>query len=163
MPAKYLATRIPAAIGFTVKVWVQLVENGGQEEEYVNVTVATPPHTDGAPVLSFVRTPLQPPLALAAASQFAKATFICACVCKTGETYGAGQFKLTTGAGVTENEAVQVCVAPQSLVTVKVTVVLPPQASGAPVLLFETTALQPPEAVVVVSQFANFALMLTCV
>jgi hypothetical protein len=42
----------------------------------------------------------------------------------------------------------------QPLVTVKVTVLDPPQALGAPVLLFERTALHPPELVAVASQAA---------
>ena len=55
----------------TVKVAWQVVVNGAQVLVYVNVTVVEPPQLEGAPVLLFVRTPLQPPEALAVASHAA--------------------------------------------------------------------------------------------
>jgi hypothetical protein len=64
----------------TVNVAVQVVVNGAQLLVYVNVTVVEPPQAGGAPVLLFVSTPLQPPLADAVASHVAKAVFTAACV-----------------------------------------------------------------------------------
>ena len=52
----------------TVNVAEHVVVNGSQVLVYVNVTVVEPPQEDGAPVLSFVMTPLQPPLADAVAN-----------------------------------------------------------------------------------------------
>lgn len=70
---------------------------------------------------------------------------------------------LTGGAGLTVNVAEQVFGASQSLVTVNVTVVVPPQANGAPVLLLVNTGLQPPVAETVANQMANLELMAACV
>jgi hypothetical protein len=44
----------------------------------VKVTVVEPPQAKGAPVLSLVNTPLQPPLAEAVANQVEKAVLIAA-------------------------------------------------------------------------------------
>jgi hypothetical protein len=52
----------------TVNVAEHVLVNGSQVLVYVNVTVVAPPQADGAPVLSFVNTPLQPPLADAVAN-----------------------------------------------------------------------------------------------
>ena len=71
----------------------------------------------------------------------------------------AGQVKLTLGAVVTVNEALQVLVASQLLVTVQVTVLEPPQAAGAPVLLLLMETLHPPELEKVFSQLVNLVLM----
>ena len=69
----------------------------------------------------------------------------------------------TAGAVVTVKVAVQVLGASQLEVTVKVTVVEPPQAGGAvpPELL--SALLQPPEKEAVVFQVANLASMEDCV
>jgi hypothetical protein len=118
-----------------------------------------PPQALGAPVLLFVRTPLQPPLALAVASQVAKAVFIAACVWQAAAVVLVGQVSTTVGAEATVKVAWQVVVnGAQLLVYVKVTVVEPPQALGAPVLLFVRTPLQPPLAEAVANQAANAAL-----
>lgn len=69
----------------------------------------------------------------------------------------------TGGAGETVNVAVHVCVALQSLVTVNVTVLLPPHAEGAPVLLLLNTGLHPPDMDVEASQSAYFASITDCV
>ena len=56
----------------TVKVEVQIVVVGAQLLVYVNTTVrviAVAEQMEGAPWLSFVSTPLQPPVAVALASQ----------------------------------------------------------------------------------------------
>ena len=63
---------------------------------------------------------------------------------------------------MTVNVAVQVFGTSHELVTVKVTVLTPPHASGAPLLLLLKAALQPPEKLTVVSQLANLASMTAC-
>jgi hypothetical protein len=57
------------------------------------------------------------------------------------------------------NVAEQVFGDSQSLVTVNVTVVVPPHANGAPVLLFVNTGLHPPVAETVASHVVNLALI----
>ena len=69
-----------------------------------------------------------------------------------------GQVK-TTGEELTVKVAMQVFGASQLLVTVKVTVLLPPHAGGAPVLLLVSTELQPPLNETVASQVAYFESM----
>lgn len=64
----------------TVKVAWQVVVNGAQVLVYKKVTVVDPPQAAGAPVLLLVKTPLQPPVPLAVASQVEKAIFTAACV-----------------------------------------------------------------------------------
>jgi hypothetical protein len=76
----------------------------------VKVTVVEPPHAEGAPVLLFVRTPLQPPLAEAVASQVAKAWSTCACVWQAAAVVLVGQVSTTVGAAATVKVAVQVVV-----------------------------------------------------
>ena len=56
--------------------------------------------------------------------------------------------------GRTVKVALQVLGLSQELVTVKVTVLEPPQANGAPVLLLDKAALHPPVKLAVVSQVA---------
>jgi hypothetical protein len=74
-----------------------------------------------------------------------------------------GQVNTTAGALVTANVAEHVLLGSQELVTVNVTVAVPPQANGAEALLLEIAALHPPLNVAVVNQVANFALMAACV
>ena len=62
----------------------------------------------------------------------------------------------TAGVVVTVNTEVHVTVVWQSEVTVNVTVTEPPQALGAPLLLFESTLLQPPVTDAVANHAANF-------
>ena len=69
----------------------------------------------------------------------------------------------TAGAAVTEKVAEQLMGPSQSLVTVKVTVVEPPQAFGAPELLLFNMELHPPLTVAVASQSLNFWLIAVCV
>ena len=64
---------------------------------------------------------------------------------------------------MTVNTAEQVSFAWQLEVTVQVTVVEPPQAGGAPVLLFDILALHPPEVLAVASQLVKAVLMAACV
>jgi len=61
---------------------------------------------------------------------------------------------VTAGAEVTVKVAVQITGAWQELVTVNVTIELPPQAGGAPALLFVNDELQPPLVVTPASHAA---------
>jgi hypothetical protein len=106
--------------------------------------------------------PLQPPLKLLVLTQFCKAILSCARVWHNGRMSGLGQVSDGGGAAVTVKVAWQVCV-PQSLVLVNVTVVLPPQNEGAPVLLLVKMPLQPPLALAVASQLAKAVLTAACV
>lgn len=85
----------------TVKVAVQVVDNGAQVLVYVNVTVVEPPQADGAPVLSLVNTPLHPPVAVAVANHVAKALFTAACVWQAVVVVFVGQVNTTVGAAAT--------------------------------------------------------------
>jgi hypothetical protein len=76
----------------------------------VKVTVVLPPQADGAPVLLFVKTPLQPPLAVAVASHVAKAALTAACVWHAAAVVLVGQVSTTGGAAGTVKVAVQVVV-----------------------------------------------------
>ncbi len=69
-----------------------------------------PPHAAGAPVLLSVNTPLQPPLADAVASQFAKAVFTAACVWHAGAVVLVGHVNTTDGEAGTVKVAWQVVV-----------------------------------------------------
>ena len=80
-----------------------------------------------------------------------------ACVWQAASVTLEGQFITAGVAAVTVKVAVQVLLASQELVTVKVTVFEPPQAAGAPVLLLDNTPLQPPVKLAVANQVANFA------
>ena len=76
----------------------------------MKVTVVEPPQASGAPVLLFVKAPLQPPLALAVASQVAKAASTAACVWQAAAVVFVGQVSTTVGAAATVNVAWQVVV-----------------------------------------------------
>ena len=145
-------------LALTVKVRMQLTGDW-QSLVAVKVTVAVPPQALGATVLLLVKTVLQPPLTEAVASQAANFVSIAACDWQATSVTLVGQFKLTTGAIFTVKVRVQVTAAAQLDVTVKVTVAVPPQALGAPVLLFVKTALQPPLNEAVASQSAYFMLI----
>ncbi len=85
-----------------------------------------------------------------------------ACVWQAASVVTTGQIRLTAGAAVTVNVFVQVTFAWQLLVTVKVTVAVPPQAAGGPVLLFVKTALQPPLIMALFSHALYLVLMAAC-
>ena len=122
----------------------------------MKVTVVAPPQADGAPVLLFVNTPLQPPLADAVANQALKAVFTCACVKQDAVEVFTGHVSDITVGAVTVNVAEHVLInGSHVLVYVNVTVVAPPQADGAPVLSFVKTPLQPPLADAVANHAAN--------
>ena len=76
----------------------------------MNVTVVEPPQALGAPVLLFVKTPLQPPEALAVASHVAKAASTAPCVWQAAVVVFTGQVSTTVGAAATVNVAWQVVV-----------------------------------------------------
>jgi hypothetical protein len=75
----------------------------------------------------------------------------------------AGQVNVTGGAGVTLNVELHVFAGSQFEVTVKTTVLLPPHASGAPLLLLVITGLQPPLTDAVANQVANLESIVDCV
>jgi hypothetical protein len=156
----HVKTTAEAAV--TVKVRVQ-VSTIPQVDITVKVTVATPPQALGAPELLLVKTALQPPVTVAVASQAAYFVLIWACVWQAASVTFAAQVKLTAGAAVTVNVRVQVTGAWLLLLTVKVTVAVPPQAIGGPVLLLVKTALQPPVKVAIASQALYLVLMAACV
>ena len=119
----------------------------------MKVTVAVPPvHTDGATVLLLVKTPLQPPLADAVASQAANFTSIWDWVWQAASVTLAGQLSTKAGAAATVKVALQVTSAWQLLSAINIIVVVLPHAEGVPVLLFVNTRLHPPAAMAVASQ-----------
>ena len=121
----------------------------------VKVTLLVPPHLSGAPVLLLLKTGLHPPVREAVFSHALNLAFTVSCVKQIGSVLLVGQVKTTAGALVTVKVAIQETGGSQSLVTVKVTVVVPPHARGAPVLLLVSTGLQPPEKLTVANQAAN--------
>jgi len=74
-----------------------------------------------------------------------------------------GHVITNAGAGLTVNVDVHDFGTSHPLVTVKVTVAAPPQAFGAPELLFVTTGLHPPLTTIPVSHVLNLLLMVVCV
>ena len=133
-----------------------------------------PPQAAGAPVLLLVKTPLQPPVPLAEANHVEKAVLIAAWDWQAAAVVFVGQISTTGGAAVTVKVAWQVVpleigetgapfcpvgLGAQLFVYVKVTVVEPPQAEGAPVLLFVNTPLQPPLAEAVANQVEKAVLI----
>ena len=70
----------------------------------------------------------------------------------------AGQVNRTAGAVVTVKEALHVLFGSHELLTVNVTVFVPPQNDGAPVLLFDNDELHPPVVLTVASHAAYCAL-----
>jgi len=102
--------------------------------------------------------PLHPPLACAVASHAAKAASTAAWDWLAGIVVLCGQTNDTAGGGDTVKLALHVVVVgAQLLVYVKVTVVVPPQLLGAPVLLLLLAPLQPPLEVADASHAANSA------
>jgi hypothetical protein len=75
-------------------------------------------------------TPLQPPETVTEASQAENFVLMDAWVWHDTSFAAGGHTRATGGAGVTVNVAVQVLFASHWVVTVQVTVVAPPQASG---------------------------------
>ena len=121
----------------------------------MNVTVVEPPVAAGAPVLSFVRAPSQPPEALTLASQVAKAALMAAWVWPNGSVAFVGQLRTTGGDEVTVKVLWQVWVSgAQVLKTLKVTVFTSPHLDGEkfPSLLPVTS--QPPFELAVLIQLA---------
>ena len=75
----------------------------------------------------------------------------------------AGQVNTTAGAVVTVKEALHVLVGSHELVTVNVTVFVPPQNGGAPVLLLYNDGSHPPLVLTVASHAAYCASTADCV
>ena len=156
-PSIFVVSKLPVTEGAesvrTVKVALQVLVVS-QLLVTEKVTVVVPPHALGAPVLLLVIMTLQPPVTVMEFNQLVNFELIESCDWQMPSVRAVGQVTTTDGALVTVNVAVQVFGASQSLATVKVTVLLPPQAGGAPVLLLVNTALQPPDLVAVASQLA---------
>jgi hypothetical protein len=143
----------------TVKLALQVVVVGVQLLVYVKVTVTLPPQAFGAEPALLVRIPLHPPLELAVASHAVNSALTAAWVWQDATVVLLGQTNDTVGAAVTVKLALQVVVVgAQLLVYVKVTVVVPPQAEGAPVLLLLLAPLHPPLELAVASHAVNCAL-----
>jgi hypothetical protein len=131
----------------TVNVALQVL-GASQELVTVNVTVLLPPHLLGAdpPLLVTVPRP-HPPDACAVASHAVYAAATCSCVLQDGMVVLLAHVSVTAGAAVTVNVALQVLTASQELVTLNVTVLLPPHAAGAdPPLLVTVPSPHPPDA-----------------
>ena len=69
-----------------------------------------PPQAGGAPVLLLEKAPLQPPEALAVASQVAKAASTAACVWQEAAVVLVGQVSTTDGDAATVKVALQVVI-----------------------------------------------------
>jgi hypothetical protein len=102
---------------------------------------------------------LQPPLVVAVANHDANAVLIAACVWHEASVVFAGQVNTTEGAFVTVNVRIQVTGASQLDVTVNVTEATPPQAGGAPLLLFDNVELHPPLIVAVANHAVKAVLI----
>ena len=76
---------------------------------------------------------------------------------------GFGQVSDGGGAAVTVKVAWQVCTGWQAVVSVKVTVVEPPQKEGATVLLLVIAPLQPPVKLAVANHAENWEFTAACV
>jgi ATP-dependent protease HslVU (ClpYQ) peptidase subunit len=161
-----LAGQVKVTLGalVTVKVAEQVL-SASQELVSVHVTVLLPPQADGPVVPPLrIRAGLQPPLVLAVSIHATYAASTCACVWQAATVVLAGQVKVTLGAVVTVNVAEQVLGVSQELVTVQVTVLLPPHAAGPLVPpLCERAALQPPLLLTVPSHALNAASTCACV
>ena len=145
---------IVGGVLFVVTVNVALQVFGVSHELVtVNVAVLLPPHASGADPPLLVTDPSpHPPAAVAVASHAVYAASTCACVLQDGIVVLLAQVSVTAGAGVTVNVALQVVTASQELVTLNVTVLLPPHANGAdPPLLVTDPIPHPPDAVAVAS------------
>lgn len=126
--------------------------------------VEPPVQASGAPVLLFVNIPLHPPVPDAVANHALKAALTCACVKQAEVVVFTGQVNTTVDGAGTVNVAWQVVVyGAQMLVYVNSTVVDPPQAGGAPVLLFVNIPLHPPVPDAVANHALKAAFTCPCV
>jgi hypothetical protein len=116
-----------------------------QNSVAVNVTVDVPPHVGGAGILLCDKVVPQPKIVFAEPIHKLYAAFACACVPHAANVKFAGQVSVEIGDSITLNVEVHVTGALQLSKSVNTTVLEPPQADGAPVLLFDTTGLHPPE------------------
>jgi hypothetical protein len=159
-----LVGQVSVTVGAAGTVNVALaVTLAPHEEVAVHVTVAVPPHADGAAVLLFVTDTLHPPLFVTPVNQVAYAAFTAACVWQDVVVVLDGAVNVTVVALGTVNVALAVTLAPHEEVAVHVTVAVPPHADGAAVLLFVTDTLHPPLFVTPVNQVAYAASTCACV
>ena len=128
----------------------------------VNNTVLLPPHELGAPLLLLKSTGLHPPLVETLANQFANLVSIADWDWQSASITLTGQVNTTAGAFTTAKDAEHVIAGSHELVTVKITVVEPPHADGAPVLLFNMVALQPPLELALAIHALNNELIVAC-
>lgn len=133
-----------------------------QELVTVNVTVAVPPHAEGAAELLLEIEALHPPEKETVASHALNLESITDCAWQAASVTLDGHVTATAGALVTVKVAVQVRGASHVLVTVKVTVATPPHAGGATVLLLDNAALHPPEKDAVANHAENLELIVDC-
>src|SRR5206468_3715685 len=133
------------------------------EEVAVHVTVAVPPHANGAPVLLLVTDTLHPPLFVTPVNQVLYAVFTAACVWQLVVVVLDGAVNVTVVALGTVNVALAVTLAAHEEVAVHVTVAVPPHANGAPVLLLVTDTLHPPLFVTPVNQVLYAVSIAACV
>src|SRR6266436_4569022 len=140
-------------VGGAVTVNVALaVTLDAHDDVAVHVTVVVPPHANGAPVLLLVTVTLHPPLFVAPPNQVLYAASTAACVWQLVAVVLVGVVKRTVVDGgrvnvalhVVSNGALAVTLDAHDDVAVHVTVVVPPHANGAPVLLLVTVTLHPP-------------------
>jgi hypothetical protein len=117
----------------------------------------------GAPLLLFDKVALHPPLELTVANQELNAASMADCDWQDPSVAFVGQVNTTAGAAVTPNVALQLTGPSQVLVTVNITVFIPPQDPGAPLLLFDSVALQPPLVLTVANHALKEASMAPCV
>ena len=152
-------------VGGAVTVNVALaVTLDAHDDVAVHVTVVVPPHANGAPVLLLVTVTLHPPLFVAPPNQVLYAASTAACVWQLVVVVLVGVVKLTVVDAGTVNVALHVVLnGAQLLLYVKVTVLLPPQLLGAPVLLLLNAPLHPPLALAVPSHAVNAASTCACV
>ncbi len=115
-----------------------------------------PPQIGGGPELLLVSVALQPPVKLVLANQSLNAASTADCVKQAATVVSLAQVSIT-GESVTVKLALQVTGSPQSLTTVKVTVTDPPHSEGAPILLLDIDALQPPLKLAVINHASNAA------
>ena len=151
-----------AGAGSTVKVALHDLGES-QSEVTVKVTVVDPPQWFGAAPAEVAIVPLQPPVKNTEFFQLLNLVSMADCDWQAGSVWLVGQVIATGGAGSTVNVALHVFGPSQSEVTVKVTVVVPPQWFGAVPPELVSTPLQPPVKEAVVFQVANLLSIADCV
>lgn len=146
-------TQLSSIIGAEPTVNVELrMTSASHELVAVHVTVTLPPQAEGVVTASFVTNRLHPPLYVTPLSHVVNLVSMVSWLWQAASVTGSGAVKIIPGAPGTINVALQVFAVSQRLVTLHVTIVDPPQASGGPVLLLVNTALHPPVKLALTSQ-----------